>query len=199
MFIRIINPSNPSTHLSLEQIQRHLRAIRKPRADSDAANTINTDDGLTIELVVHDWLGPNQEYNTTTIAINKEQATELLGHVSKIKYSVTNSGTDVDALTTEQIARIGHHHPALADLFLTSGGSAYRTHCSSREKQYMIEEYERRRKGLLVIVRAGFLMFDANQSAVYDHLLDEMWRHNYGSEPPSPITPPLQLPASPVH
>jgi hypothetical protein len=191
MFIRIVNPSNPSTHLSLEQVRWHL--------DSDNTdNTINTDDGLTIECVVHDWVGPNQEYDTTTIAINKEQATELLGHVSKIKYSVTNSGTDVDALTPDQIALIGNHHPALADLYLTSGGSAYQTHCSSRERRYMIEEYERRRKGRLVIVRAGFLIIDAHQTAVYEHLQDEMWRHNYGSEPPSPDAPPLQLPASPV-
>lgn len=87
------------------------------------------DDRLGIEIT-----GSHLELVLTTI--------EKFG--KEIRTGFTKNGLDTTKLTEDQAERaeMMDIHPALYDLYFKPGGVSYRCHMSSREKRYMIQDYQ---------------------------------------------------------
>jgi len=144
-----------------------------------------TKNGLQIE-VFDGAGGPSEpeDYTIVPINISESNARELLKVITEIRPRVTANGVDTDNLTPNQEEALMGRHPALADLYLSSAGGVYRNHCSSREKAYMIEEFDKNAVELEKLKNMScFKCNSSSGDAVYQVLMDAVfermnWLHS---------------------
>lgn len=94
-------------------------------------------DGLKIEIF--DGIPGEYKFHST-VNISELISRQLLNVVTEIRPRVTAGGFDADNLPIE----LSIYHPAIVHLYMSSAGTIYRNHCSSIEKNYMIEKFEKK-------------------------------------------------------
>lgn len=85
---------------------------------------------------------PNEPYTMYRAHVSYTESKQLFSTIAQIRPFVTINNIDTENLTEDQQLKLGGNHVALADLYLLNGGNSYRHHCSSRERAYMIAQFE---------------------------------------------------------
>lgn len=121
---------------------------------------------------------PDTDSNFKIYRIEQELYKKLQANVKLPELGITASGFDTKAVTPEIycdcILMRSDNHPALWPMYATPGGRIYRAHCSSREKRYMIQQYDKVQAVLHRVIDSGFQELNSD-SEIYDiEIYDEV-------------------------
>ena len=116
---------------------------------------------------------PDTDSNFKIYRIEQELYKKLQANVKLPELGITASGFDTKAVTPEIycdcILMRSDNHPALWPMYITPGGRTYRAHCSSREKRYMIQQYDKVQAVLHRVIDSGFQELNSD-SEIYNEV-----------------------------